>query len=67
MLPLLARVLEAFDHWLVPQFGDEGYLDYDRDEISVLTSQRDVLWDKLAGADFLTDDEKRAALGYGPR
>lgn len=67
VLPLLARVLEAFDHWLVPQFGDEGYLDYDRDEISVLTSQRDVLWDKLAGADFLTEDEKRAALGYGPR
>lgn len=66
VLPLLSRVIGAFDHWLSPLFGEELYLAYDCDEVSALTSRRDVLWDKLAGADFLTIDEKRAALGYGP-
>ncbi len=67
VLPLLGRVVSAFDHWIVPMFGDDFCLDFDRDEISALAARRDVLWDKLQGADFLSDDEKRAALGYGAR
>ncbi|HAX91565.1 MAG TPA: phage portal protein [Rhodospirillaceae bacterium] len=67
VLPLLTRTIAAFDHWLVPHFGDDLALDFDRDEISALTTRRDVLWDKLQNVDFLTVDEKRAALGYEAR
>jgi len=66
VLPLLARVIAAFDHWLMPLFGPQLSFDFDRDEISALTSRRDTLWDKVQGADFLSLNEKRAALGYGP-
>jgi len=66
VLPLLARVIGAFDHWLCPAFGKDLCLDYDSDEVSALTSRRDTLWEKLGKVDFLTVDEKRAALGYGP-
>jgi HK97 family phage portal protein len=68
VLPLLGRVIGAFDPWLTAMFDDRGlYLDSDKDEVSALAMRRDALWEKLAGVDFLSDDEKRAALGYGPR
>ncbi len=66
VLPLLGRVMAAFDHWLTPLFGRGLSLDFDRDEISALTSRRDVLWEKVQNADFLSVNEKRAALGYEP-
>lgn len=66
VLPLVNKVVGAFDRWLAPLFGGGVYLDYDPDEIGALTARRDVLWDKLQRADFLTVNEKRAALGYGP-
>ncbi|MDX9690361.1 MAG: phage portal protein [Proteobacteria bacterium] len=66
VLPLLSRMVEAFDHWLCPLFDGDLSLDYDEDEVSALTSRRDILWDKLQKVDFLTINEKREALGYGP-
>lgn len=66
VLPLLTRVMASFDHWLTPLFGDDLSLDFDRDEISALTARRDMLWEKVQAADFLSLNEKRAALGYGP-
>jgi HK97 family phage portal protein len=66
VLPLVTRVVAAFDHWLTPLFSNELVLDFDTDEISALTGQRDALWDKVQGVDFLTINEKRAALGYDP-
>ena len=66
VLPLINRLVAAFDHWLTPQFGTDLYLDYDRDEVSALTNRRDALWEKLERASFLTTNEKREALGYGP-
>jgi phage portal protein BeeE len=32
-----------------------------------LTSDRDALWARLEAASFLTEDEKREAVGYQPR
>jgi phage portal protein BeeE len=64
VLPLLERVITAFDHWLTPLFDDRLSLDYDMDSISALTGRRDMLWDKLQNVDFLTVNEKREAAGY---
>lgn len=66
VLPLALRVLAAVERWLTPFYGEGLYLDIDKDEVSALTMRRDALWDKLQSCDFLTIDEKREALGYGP-
>ncbi len=66
ILPLLMKTTMAFDHWLAQMFGENLYLDFNRDEISALTMRRDMLWEKLQKVDFLTVNEKRLALGYEP-
>lgn len=66
VLPLINRVLAQLDGWLTPQFDPSLSLDLDQDQISALTGRRDVLWSKVGSADFLTINEKREALGYGP-
>lgn len=66
VLPLVSRLVAAFDHWLVPMFDDGLMLDYDHDEVSAMTNRRDALWEKLEKASFLSVNEKREALGYGP-
>ena len=38
----------------------------DLDQVEALSSEREALWARLDKASFLTDDEKRAAVGYGP-
>ncbi|MDD3289070.1 MAG: phage portal protein, partial [Alphaproteobacteria bacterium] len=53
-------------HWLTPMFDESLELEFDQDEIPALTARRDMLWDKLQRVDFLTVNEKRAALGYEP-
>lgn len=66
VMPLVERVMSAFDHWLVPMFDSSLELDYDDDEVSALTARRYEQWEKLQSVDFLTVNEKRAAIGYGP-
>ncbi len=66
VLPLVGRVMAQLDAWLTPKFDPDLSLDIDTDEVSALTGRRDALWAKLQNADFLSVNEKRAALGYGP-
>ena len=39
----------------------------DLDQVEALNPEREALWTRLQNASFLTDDEKRAAAGYGAR
>lgn len=66
VLPLVGRVMAAFEHWLMMQADEDFTLGLDADAVHALTARRDHLWDKLQNADFLSLNEKRAALGYGP-
>jgi len=66
ILPLLDQLRDALNAWLAPQFGDGLALDYDRDAISALALRRERVWDRVRRADFLTLNEKRAAVGYAP-
>jgi HK97 family phage portal protein len=66
VLPLLAHVKDELNNWLAPQFGDTLRIDYDLDRIEALAPRRQQVWDRVAGAAFLTVNEKRAALGYEP-
>jgi phage portal protein BeeE len=66
VVPLIARIATALGHWLGESFGGGLRLVPDLDEISALSLEREALWKRLGEAAFLTDDEKRAAVGYEP-
>ena len=65
VLPLVNRTARAMSGWLSPAFGGELRLAPDIDAVEALSPEREALWARVGLADFLTDDEKRAAVGYG--
>lgn len=67
VLPLVARTAAALQHWLAPAWGEDLRLGFDTDAVAALAIERDAQWARIGAADFLTDDEKRSAVGYGPR
>ena len=67
VLPLVARTAKDLSAWMGPAFGQGLRLWYDADRVDGLTSDRDALWARLEAASFLTEDEKREAVGYRPR
>jgi HK97 family phage portal protein len=66
VLPLTARVGSGIAQWLSPQFGDGIRVTIDTDRIDALAADRAALWDRVSNAAFLTLNEKREAVGYGP-
>jgi HK97 family phage portal protein len=66
VLPLAARVGNSIGQWLTPAFGEGLTLAIDTDRIDALASDRLAAWERVTKAPFLTVNEKRAAVGYGP-
>ncbi len=66
VLGLVNRTLKALTMWLAPGFGERLELRPALDRIEALGAERAALWDRVQRADFLTVDEKRAAVGLGP-
>jgi phage portal protein BeeE len=56
----------AHPRWLSPQFGEAIRVTIDTDRIDALVADRAALWDRVSNAPFLTLNEKREAVGYGP-
>jgi len=67
VLPLVARTARELSAWLAGPFGEGLRLWFDADRIEGLSSERDALWKRVDAASFLTEDEKREAVGYQPR
>ncbi|MFC4174324.1 phage portal protein [Microvirga sp. GCM10011540] len=67
VIPLVRRTAEALAHWLSPAFGETLTLMPDLDAIEALAEERESLWRRVSAAAFLSDDEKREAVGYGRR
>ncbi|MBX3568746.1 MAG: phage portal protein [Rhizobiaceae bacterium] len=67
VLPLVARIVREFSVFLAPSFGADLRLWYDADQVEGLAAEREALWARVSAADFLSDDEKREAVGYAPR
>ena len=65
VLPLLARTAASLSAWYGSQTGEAVVLTHDLDQVPGLSLERDALWSRVSAADFLTDAEKRAAVGYG--
>jgi HK97 family phage portal protein len=66
VLPLMSRTAKAITAWLAPAFGSSLTLAFNIDAIEALSVEREALWRRLEQASFLTRDEKRHAVGYGP-
>ena len=67
VLPLVQRTTAALAEWLGPAYGGTLTLQPDLDDIPALSTEQDALWARLEKSTFLTSDEKRAAVGYGPK
>ncbi|UVF18248.1 phage portal protein [Microvirga terrae] len=65
VIPLVKRTAESLAHWLGPAYGDALALEPDLDAIEALADERESLWRRVSAAAFLSDDEKREAVGYG--
>ncbi len=65
VLPLVTRVQKSFQAWLAPGYGPFRF-DYNADRLEVLASKRAAEWDRSGKPQFLTLDEQREAVGYGP-
>lgn len=65
IIPLVKRTAEAMVQWLQPAYGATLSLEPDLDAIEALATERESLWRRVSAAGFLSDDEKREAVGYG--
>jgi len=65
-LPLVNRTAKALSAWLAPAYGERLELKPDLDQVEALGVEREAMWARLNAATFLTVNEKRAAVGYGP-
>lgn len=67
VLPLMDYLKDAFNNWLVPLWGDNLYLDYDKDLIEALQEDQDRLYNRMFGAvdrGIITRNEARWMLGF---
>ncbi|MEM0923455.1 MAG: phage portal protein [Pseudomonadota bacterium] len=67
VLPLVKKTAGALAGWIGEAAGQRLRLEPDLDAVPALSAERDALWSRVAEADFLTEDEKRALLGFGPK
>ena len=63
VLPLAERVAARLGTWLSELGGEPVTLSVDLDAVPALAMERDARWRRIAEADFLSDEEKRALLG----
>ncbi len=65
VVPLLTRTAASLSAWYGEASGEALRLEPDLDRLPGLSAERDALWERIGRADFLSDDEKRQAVGYG--
>lgn len=65
VIPILNLFTGELSNWLSKIFNVEYELWYDIDSIQALSKRRETEWKKVNDASFLTNDEKREAVGYG--
>jgi HK97 family phage portal protein len=65
--PLVKRTAASLAAFLSQHYGAAVTLTPDFDGVDAMSDLREPLWRAVTAADFLTADEKRAALGFGPQ
>ena len=67
VLPLANRLASTFSNWLAPHYGEHLKLVVNADGVDALSADRAAMWSRVNAAEFLSEDEKREAVGYQPR
>jgi len=65
VLPMMSFIVDEWNAWLVPMYGDDLVLKLDTEAIEALQEDRAQKFAYLTACDFLTVNEKRLAMGYG--
>lgn len=63
VLPLVKKTAAALTNWLGPKFAG-ARIECDLAGVEALAAERESEWARISRADFLSDDEKRHALGF---
>lgn len=66
ILPLSAELLDHLNGWLVPKFGADLTLKWDLEAVPALDQKRSRRLERLNSLNFMTINEKRAAIGLPP-
>ncbi len=66
IIPLVDKTVDALNNWLTQYFDHQIKLAYDTSNISALSSKQEKLWQRIQNTDFMTVNEKRAAVGLAP-
>ena len=66
VIPLVSELLDSLNSWLLPAFGDDLVFTMQLDQIPALEAKRSAKFERLSAADFMTTNEKRAAVGLPP-
>jgi HK97 family phage portal protein len=64
VLPLLDMVRDSYNRFMIPRYGENLYLDYDRDQIDALADDQDKVWSRVEKVTFISVNEKREAVGF---
>ena len=64
VVPLVAKTARALSGWLARRWAADLRLEPDLDAIPALSLERESLWRRVSDATFLSDAEKRQAVGY---
>ena len=64
VLPLLRKIRDEINVWLMPRFGEGLELDVDLDEIPALEPQREARWDRIEKSTMLSINQKLELLGF---
>lgn len=68
IIPLARRIESDLNEWLMPEFGDELYFEYDIDEIPAIAERRKRVYENVVSGvreGILTRNEARERLGLG--
>ena len=67
VMPLARRLASALTDWLGWRWGGAVLIEPDFERTPAMAAERDAQWSRIAAADFLDADEKRALLGLPKR
>jgi HK97 family phage portal protein len=65
-LPLAQKAARALEAWLGARWSEPAAIRVDMEAVPALAVEREALWARLAAADFLSHEEKRALAGVAP-
>lgn len=67
IVPMACSLRDELNKWLVPRFGENVYIDFDITALPEMQQDMERMVRSLRDANWLTFDEKRAAMNYSER